>query len=326
MISQFWGEGEYPLLELCNSLNNNNNLENVPRLIYRKDNNILASKNSFSKYLDFKKPLYPNYDDIIELSKSKKYIQTDQIVLPVEGSRGCSWLRCKFCITSKGFHHKSKTPELIVNEIEERINLTGITKFWFTDNDALVTIERFDLLLVLIIELSARKNLEFTFFADILHYNLNSSIIKKMSIAGFKHVQIGFEALSDSILMKMGKKTSFSDNILFLKFAIKYKIIVEGLNIVEDIPDETEDDIFDCIENLHFLRFFLSKNKIVFRFGTFYLGRRCKYFDYFDDKGLDMMSYNLFESFLPKGFYDKTNCFDIFYFWKNGKKCKFQCN
>ena len=79
-------------------------------------------------------------------------------------------------------------------------------------------------------------------------------------------VQIGYEALSDSLLKKFNKKNTFAENILFLKFALKYGFNVDGLNIIQNNPDETDMDIIESINNLHYLRFILSNSNYYHNF------------------------------------------------------------
>ena len=63
------------------------------------------------------------------------------------------------------------------------------------------------------------------------------------------------------MLKKLNKATSFAENLLFVKFAQKYDVEVTITGLIIGIPGETESDIYESVNNLHFLRFFLGKKK-----------------------------------------------------------------
>jgi radical SAM superfamily enzyme YgiQ (UPF0313 family) len=77
-------------------------------------------------------------------------------------------------------------------------------------------------------------------------------------LAGFKSIQIGYEAVSDSLLRKVNKKNSFSSNLMFVKWASEYNLSLQGLNIITGLIEEDDTDIKTSIKNLHYLRFFLN--------------------------------------------------------------------
>jgi hypothetical protein len=75
----------------------------------------------------------------------------------------------------------------------------------------------------------------------------------------FNSIQIGFEAMTDTLLKKMMKRNRLSNNIQTLKFAEEQNIPLTSLNIIRGIPNETEDDVIESIRNLKFLRFYLNR-------------------------------------------------------------------
>jgi radical SAM superfamily enzyme YgiQ (UPF0313 family) len=87
-------------------------------------------------------------------------------------------------------------------------------------------------------------------------------------------VQIGFEALMDTLLKKMDKMHRFAENIHALKFGKDYELNISGLNIIRNLPDECEDDIIGSIENLKYLRFFLNRYNLFPSELTLYKGTR----------------------------------------------------
>ncbi len=254
-----WGEGEYSLLDLMQRLEKGEqgeSFDSIPHLVYRGEDGLKLSK-SPSKYIDFNEYRYPDYDDI--LADGKESVK-DMIILPLETSRGCHWNRCKFCSLNTGYRYRTRSPESVVKEIEYMFNRYEIAKFMMVDCDTVgLDKERFESLLDLLIQFNLDQSHRFEFTAEITHHGLNSTIIKKMAIAGFTKVQIGYEGITDTLLKKMDKKTGFADLLLFVKFAAKYDIIIYGANIIRGIIGETPGDVRESMENLPFLRFFLSK-------------------------------------------------------------------
>ena len=65
-----WGEGEYPLLELCNALKENQrNFAEIPGLAYREDEQILCSQKAGRKYLNLDNYPEPDFDDFFSIVK-----------------------------------------------------------------------------------------------------------------------------------------------------------------------------------------------------------------------------------------------------------------
>ena len=258
-----WGEGEYPLLELSKQVKKENPVFNiVPRLMYRDNNEIKQSSTNKSDYLDFKNYIYPDYEDYI--SNYSPSENTDQINIPINTIRSCHWRKCKFCDFNKGYKLQVRSPKCIANEIDHITSNYGITTFSFVDSDTFGSKEHFERLLDLIIELKFKNEEDYIFWAEIIPNSMfNAQIIEKMAIAGFKNIFIGYDALSDSLLQKMNKSNSFSDNLFIVKHSIKNGITPTA-NVIKHVPEETENDVQECINNLHFLRFFYYNSIVSF--------------------------------------------------------------
>ncbi len=307
-----WGEGEYPLLELCTQLEKGScNYEHIPRLVFRVNKDLRISTNTHSSYLDFKKSIYPDFDEYF--SAIGNTLDRNKIILPLESARGCSWNKCTFCSLNQGYKYRWKSPESVVKEIEFLSSKHAVFKFKFVDNDTIGTIERFNVLLDLLLELSKRRNEPYSFFTEITHAGLNSQIIKKIAHANFSDVQIGYEALSDSILRKMNKKNSFADNLLFVKFALKYGLGFSA-NLMPGIPDETEGDLLESINNVHFLRFFLNnkKNDFYHSLSPFGLEKSGKYYALLSEDEKQKYTTNDISCMLPRTYLNHENRFSLF--------------
>lgn len=252
-----YGEGEYPLLELCRHVTGESGaLDSVPRLVYR-DGDEVKQTNLKSRYLSFEEYPGPDFTDFAALPESKSIL--DRCMFPLEGSRSCYWGRCKFCSFNKGYKYRRRSPENIVRQLEDLFKKYKANNFRFVDNDIVgEDTGQFEKLLDLIIESSIKNRVKYHFFAEILDYGFNARLIEKLSIAGFDQVQIGYEAISDRLLKNMDKRTDFSSHILFVKYAVKYGVTLAGPNIIMGTVGETEEDVQESTHNLAFLRFLLG--------------------------------------------------------------------
>ncbi|MEG0518697.1 MAG: radical SAM protein, partial [Bacteroidales bacterium] len=257
-----WGEGEISVKELINAiLDDLNNIEKIPRLIYR-DPNITINSECNNGYIDISQSAYCDYSDFIKQQES-----TNIICLPIERIRGCNWNKCRFCYLSQGYLYRKKSTEKFINEIKYYIKTYNIYKFELMDNDFIGDdLIDFNYLLEGLIRLKSEYDNFKIILVEIITKGIDKCLIEKMSEAGINGVQIGFESLSQSLLTKMRKKQNFAENLFFIKQAYFNGINVLGLNVIMGLPDETNDDIYECINNLHFFRFFYKypKFKLVF--------------------------------------------------------------
>lgn len=256
-----WGEGETPLLELIRNIENNSpfvSLQNVSNIAYRNGNSVLASPKHNKQYLDMSNPtLYPNYSDFFRV---RKMLNIDCLVqLPIEGSRGCHWNRCRFCYLNTDYKYRMKAIEKVETEIRHSINTYGIFNFQFLDNDLVgKDINRFHFLLDCFLRIKKDFPQFRILLAEIITKDLDHATIKRMSDSCINYTQIGYESISGKLLRKIDKKNTFSSNLLYIKFAIYYNIAIGGVNVITGLQEETTEDIVEACNNIRFLRFFLD--------------------------------------------------------------------
>lgn len=258
-----WGEGEYPLMQLCEELQKETpDFTTVPRLIFKESDHFTQSLTTKSEYLDFDNYTYPDYEDFINNFPETE--DEEEINLPINSIRSCHWRKCKFCDFNHGYKLRARRPECIVNEIEHLTTTYGHTTFSFVDSDTFGDLKHFEKLLDLLIDLRYRTEEDFSLWAEIIpNDKFDAPLMQKMAIAGFKNLFIGYDGLCDSLLKKMNKSNSFADNVFFVKYSLKNGI-APFVNVIRYIPGETEEDIQECIDNLHFLRFFYNDSVIPF--------------------------------------------------------------
>ena len=308
-----WGEGEYPLLELTNELKSETpTLENVPRLMYYDDNELKQSKIIKSQYLDFNNYIYPDYDDYINTFPSDE--DEEQISIPINSIRSCHWRKCKFCDFNQGYKLRARSPECVVKEIDHITKQYGLTSFTFVDSDTFGSLDHFEQLLDLIIELKYQTEEDYSFWAELIpNAQYDARLMEKMAIAGFKNLFIGYDGLSDTLLKKMNKSNTFSDNVFFIKYALK-NAISPVVNVIKHTPGETEEDIQECINNLHFLRFFYNDSIIEFShiYVDLVLSSMSKYYKLMPDDEKENYHTDDITYLMPDHFSDNADRFHLF--------------
>lgn len=259
-----WGEGEIPLAQLLKYINGESNVfDSIRRLIYKKDNTILkTTSGTIDSYFNYEESVYvPDFADYLEYVE----IENPDILYPLERGRGCNWNRCAFCYLSQGYKFRLKPNKNLLNEISSLISKYGITSFFFTDND--VTGSDLNLFEDLVDGLIRIKESNQGFqikMAEIISKNLTDGLIRKMRDAGFTSLQLGIEAISESLLQDINKKQTVLDNFYAIKICLKYGIDILGANLIYNTPNETSEMVLKTIENLYYFRFILNSGTFSF--------------------------------------------------------------
>lgn len=308
-----WGEGEYPLLELCKAMENRtDDPYSVPRLVYRKDGVLHSSNTGPGRFFDLNSEIFPDHDDYFRylMASEKKNIP---VILPIESSRGCTWNSCRFCVYAEGYVSRKKDPGVLKEEISRLIRKYGTRYFAFMDNDiAANDHERLEMILDDLISIRQEKDIQF--IAEIIPKNIKPDIMKKFVRAGLNRVHFGYESLSDRLLKKMRKKTNFSDNIFFVKFAHKYRIKLPSANIICGTVGEEDLDILECVDNLHFLRFYFDKNLFLHNMIPLRVARHSDFYDMIPKERLAKWDDNIIFSLLPGKMIEGIDRFSLFDF------------
>lgn len=320
-----WGEGEYALLALSEQLSQDEaNFDTVPRLFYREAEELIQSSINKSEYLDFEDYIYPDFEDFVALQSNgeedheehEEEEENDKINIPINTIRSCHWRKCQFCDFNKGYKLRMRSAECIVKEIEH-INLTyGYTTFSFVDSDTFGNLQHFEQLLDLLIDLKFKNEEDLIFWAEIIpNASFTKGLMEKMAIAGFKNIFIGYDALTDTLLQKMNKSNSFSDNIFFVKQSLKHGIS-PFVNVIKHVPGETEEDVQESIDNLHFLRFFYNNSIVSFshNYVPLVLSSMTKYYKELTELERNAFNKDDLSYLMPDYFSEGENRFHLFRF------------
>lgn len=237
------GEGEKTLLSLCHHLRD--------QTVYPA--HCISRSQSHEKEKSFDGPQKewqltdlnqlppPDYSDYFQEMARQKYTFIPS--LPVEFSRGCWWNKCSFCNLNLQWHgYRYKSADTMAAEIDLLKSKHQCLDFFFTDN-ALPKSEADKFF-----SQAAKQYSGQHYFAEIrvperaLQYGLYKE-------GGLSSVQIGIEALSNSLLNKMCKGTSVVDNIFALKTALENDIRVDG-NLILEFPGSTDLEVHETLAAL----------------------------------------------------------------------------
>jgi len=170
--------------------------------------------------------------------------------LPVEFSRGCWWGRCSFCNLNLQWRgYRAKSAGRMAAEVKTLAERHGCLDFSFTDN-ALRPGEsrRF-------FQDMAHAGLDCRFFAEIRAIGKaeeQARLFADYRRGGMTCMQVGIEALSDSLLGRMQKGVSVMDNVAAMREALANRMVLEG-NLIVEFPGSTDAEVEETLEVLEFL-------------------------------------------------------------------------
>jgi ribosomal peptide maturation radical SAM protein 1 len=167
-------------------------------------------------------------------------------LLPIEGSRGCWWDRgkrtgnpkdtCYFCnlnVQWQGYREKSL--ERLVREVDQCTTKYSNTAIFFLDNIIRTKgVEELG-------ERLAALNKDLVLFYE-LRANIHPHELLCLWEAGLEAVQFGIEALSTSLLRRIGKGTTAIKNLQAMK--VCHELRIDNLaNLILDFPGSTAEEV-----------------------------------------------------------------------------------
>jgi len=250
------GEGELPLLNLCEFLANKRSELPTGILAGTMVDSYMPPSSHHPSF-----PLSEQLDNLagMPVPDYRHYFRDLQIwfkdepfipILPVELSRGCWWRKCAFCnlnLQWRGYRQKHLSQ--ILHEIITLADRHACLDFAFTDN-VLPQKES-----ISFFEKLSDLNRDFHFFGEVraaTQAKGRREIFKTYSAGGLTSIQVGIESLSNTLLAKMGKGTTVLDNIAAMKDALQYSIMLDG-NLITEFPGSSSDEMEETLRNLDFV-------------------------------------------------------------------------
>lgn len=294
-----WGEGEKMISDLASRISNGEDLNSLPQCYLRNDCKIARSTTIKKDYKDLDLLLYHDFSDFFKSYKG----DLKDVMLPIEGSRGCHWNRCHFCFLNQGYKYRRKSPDVIKEEILQNIKKYSVYDYTFLDNDVIGRDkDKFDDLLDRLIEIKNTFPKFRVMLAEIITRGIDFDTIKRMHIAGFVHVQIGYESPSDNLLYKIDKKNSFASNLFFIKWAHELNINVGGMNVLRGLLEENLEDIKEGVKNLYFMRFYQLGTKYKHEISSLAINNASRYYNKISNEELQMSYSDAVKEMLPDDF------------------------
>ncbi len=245
------GEGELPLLRLCRFLLQGENeirLSPGEQAAHSKPPRLATSpavpaKTCQIPHLDHL-PV-PDYGDYFAELKQVFGPSAFIPVLPVELSRGCWWRRCVFCNLNRQWRgYRAKSGERMARELTVLAQRHRCLDFAFADN-ALPRRPRERLFHRL-----ANTAQDYRFFAELRATDAKS--FPRLARGGLARVQVGIEALSNSLLARLGKGTTVLANVYAMKQAVEAGIALEG-NLILEFPGTSQAEINETLAAINLL-------------------------------------------------------------------------
>ncbi len=233
------GEGEVTIAELLNSFDGGKNFNEVNGIIYRNDEDIIATSPRDFIY-DLDGMAFPHSVAKNVLHDYDKYpINSFKYIF---ASRGCPY-GCHFCGSKEMWTRKVRQRSVanVIEEIEGIIGL-GIKGLHF-DDDTFGISKKF------ILELSSQiikhaPNISWS--CEIRADLIDDETVIAMKNAGCETIQIGFESGNDKLLSLMGKGLTVAEINNACKTIKRHNIELQTFFLV-GYPNETEEMLKDTV-------------------------------------------------------------------------------
>lgn len=236
------GEGEYTMLELIDSIQNGDSLNNIKGITYRSDEEIKTTP--FREYIT-NLDLLPFADwESLPMEKYSDAITVKKNYGGIMASRGCPY-SCTFCgaKSALGVKARRRSPENILDEINLLYNKYNVRQILFHDS----TFNLDNQWVREICEGILKMNKPLIWGCNLRTERLDREVLRLMKKSGCLRVFVGVESADNEVLKKMKKGTTIEK-------------IEEGIHLLEEtglttdcgfilgMPGETEESIKKTIK------------------------------------------------------------------------------
>ncbi len=233
------GEGELTMLGLADALDANTDLKDVDGLIFQDGDKIWEG---------MPRQVPDNLDELVMPDRTD--LPMDRYLFSVPGAgnkkfatitstRGCPF-ECTFCTEPMMFGRKTRfrTPENVVDEMEEALTNQGVSHFIFVDDTLTVEKSRVYEMCRLIKERKLDVTMEGWTHAN----TITEELLVEMKSAGFRRLSFGIESGDPEILATLKKGTNHDKIRAAYKAAKKAGIETRG-SIIIGLPGDTRETV-----------------------------------------------------------------------------------
>jgi anaerobic magnesium-protoporphyrin IX monomethyl ester cyclase len=238
------GEGEYPMLDLANRLQNSERTDNIPNLWCKKGKRVIKNE---------VRPLIGNLDELPfpDRDMYKKYpLMRNHNSRMFITTRGCPYA-CSFCINptlksiyaGKGCYVRRRSVENVIAELIEVKKKYGLKYVQFQD-DTFVLNKKW--LLEFLKEYKRKIDVPFVCLARA--NLLDEQVVRALKASKCTLIAFGVETGNENLRNNLLKKTlSNADIIRCAKLLKKYKLKFRTYNML-GLPDETLENAFETLQ------------------------------------------------------------------------------
>ncbi len=269
MIITGQGECTFPLL--VDKLANKNDLDDVPNLLYKdQNNNIIVTKEHFLKEIKTVRSIEHSYKYI----NMDNYIQKlwgNKRVIGYESSRGCP-CSCKFCSIGSIYSRRwnSLTAEQTFNGVKYLYENHNIDAVHFYDNNFFVDEKRVGDFSKLMIKEDIPVRWDGTAVVE-QFVNFSDSYLDGLVKSKFYRVIVGIESGDEDVLVKINKRHT-NDQVLKLVEKCKQHNIMASLSFMVGFPWNPEKDFEETILLIEKIKNINSNTEILLFIFSPYLG------------------------------------------------------
>lgn len=235
------GEGEIAALRFVEMMKGHIKAQQVPALIYRKDDQIL--QNSTSDFLDNLDDLSIPARDLLPANEYYDVFTKHSSFITMITSRGCPY-NCIYCDRKNrmGRKWRAHSAERILEEIEEAIGFYKTREVMFFDDEFIIDKERIYDFCNRILTKGIKIDWECRARVD----QVDEKLLSAMARAGCYRIRFGFESGNDNILKLLRKGITVEQSIKCARISRKVGIEIFGyfmLGCPEETPRTVEETI-----------------------------------------------------------------------------------
>jgi anaerobic magnesium-protoporphyrin IX monomethyl ester cyclase len=232
------GEGQKPMLDLCNVWAAGGEARGIPGVIAHADDPIPEADVYFSNDLDD----YPVLDrKLIEYERYYDVMGGGGIFTTMISSRGCPY-RCTFCNTPR-HRYRVASPGRVCDEIQSCIDL-GIREIYFVDDTFNITNKRVHELCDEIIA----RGLQFSWTVRFRVKGVDRALLEKMKAAGCSRIQFGVEQGTEEGLLRLKKDVTSREIEHAFKLCREVGIRTVAYFMIGTPVERTRQDVLDTID------------------------------------------------------------------------------
>jgi ribosomal peptide maturation radical SAM protein 1 len=264
------GEGERPLSHIVTHLRAGKSLASLPlHMGITNRHAAFSALPGVHQIKDLGRLPVPDYDGYFEVLGQMKPEARFFPVLPVEASRGCWWQRplsagrsrgCTFCNLNLQWQgYRAKSARQVTREVKALTDRYETLSVAFTDN--VLPKEGVGELCEALTGLGKDLRL----FAEV-RATIKTKDLVAMRRAGAERLQVGVEALSTSLLRRLGKGTTAIDNLALMKTCEALGLL-NSANLILHFPGSTAAEVTETLAAIELAKPFRPLNCVSFWLG-----------------------------------------------------------